>query len=177
MKCRCVGNGTVDVIGLCDPAKMETPLELPVSNTEFSIPEILTIPCEKPCIESINKVFIDVKIISKRVIQTPAALDVNGLPIPNEEGTFLTGSKLVVEGLLIQKIVYTADLPEQSVHSAHFKIPFSVFIMLPVGTDVDTAKFCVEICVEDVYVKQINCKQIFKNVTLFLRAVPVIVCS
>lgn len=183
MKCRCVGNGTVDIIGLCDTSKIDfSECDEIVNSTEISIPEILTIPCEKPCIESIDKVFVDVKIISKRMVKTPAALSVGTTPaqitpVPNKEGTFLTGGKLVVEGILCQKIVYTADLPVQSVHSAHFKVPFSVFIMLPLGTDVDEDKFCVDVCVEDVFVKKISCKQIFKNVTVFFRAKPLPLCN
>lgn len=48
---------------------------------------------------------------------------------PNEEGTCLTGRKLIVEGTLKQKVVYTADVDVQSVHSAHYEIPFSAFII------------------------------------------------
>ena len=87
----------------------------------------------------------------------------------NQEGTFLTGRKLVVEGILRQKIVYTACLPDQPVHSAHFEIPFSAFIILKSTVSLDD-NFCVDICVEDVFVKVFNCRDIFKNVTLFLRA-------
>jgi spore morphogenesis protein SipL len=173
MRCQCVGNGTIDIIGLCDPDNIDFTVDTSRNTTEISIPEILTIPCEKPCIETIDKVFVDVKIISKRVIKTPAP---DPVTTPNKEGTLLTNRKLIVEGLLLQKIVYTADLPQQSVHSAHFEIPFSAFIVLPTDTDLD-AIFCIEPCVEDVFVKQINCKQIFKNVTLFLRAVPLKTCS
>lgn len=49
--------------------------------------------------------------------------------MPNEEGTILTGRKLIVEGDLNQKIVYTANVDEQSVHSAHFTVPFSAFVI------------------------------------------------
>ncbi|MGO1044550.1 hypothetical protein ACTPEO_17595 [Clostridioides difficile] len=49
--------------------------------------------------------------------------------IPNAEGTCLTGRKIIVEGLLKQKIVYTALVDEQSVHSAHYEIPFLAYII------------------------------------------------
>lgn len=49
--------------------------------------------------------------------------------IQNAEGTCLTGRKLIVEGLLKQKIVYTALVDEQSVHSAHYEIPFLAYII------------------------------------------------
>ncbi|AXU27252.1 TPA: hypothetical protein ACKONR_003941 [Clostridioides difficile] len=49
--------------------------------------------------------------------------------IQNAEGTCLTGRKLIVEGLLKQKIVYTALVDEQSVHSAYYEIPFLAYII------------------------------------------------
>lgn len=49
--------------------------------------------------------------------------------IRNAEGTYLTGRKLIVNGNLNQKIVYTASVDVQSVHSAHFSVPFSAFII------------------------------------------------
>lgn len=48
---------------------------------------------------------------------------------PNEEGTCLTGRKLIIEGVLNQKIVYTANVTTQSVHSADYSVPFSAFII------------------------------------------------
>ena len=49
--------------------------------------------------------------------------------ISNEEGTCLSGRKLIVEGVLKQKVVYTALVCSQSVHSACFEMPFSAFIL------------------------------------------------
>ena len=49
--------------------------------------------------------------------------------IPNEEGTCLSGRKLIVNGILKQKIVYTGLVPTQSVHSFHSEIPFTAFII------------------------------------------------
>lgn len=173
MYCHCVNNRSVEIIGLCNPDKIKT-VDDNKNWTELSIPELLYIPCEKPPVETIDKVFINVKIISKRVVKIPKATG------ENEEGTKLTGWKLIIEGVLCQKIVYTADLPVQSVHSAHFNIPFSAFIMLGEEDDDDVAlntKYCVEPCVEDVFVKQFGEKQIFKNVTLLLRAYPLPTCT
>lgn len=48
----------------------------------------------------------------------------------NEEGTCLTGRKLVIEGFLNQKVVYTGEVETQSVHSAHYSVPFSAFIIV-----------------------------------------------
>jgi hypothetical protein len=168
MTCRCSCNQAIDVIGLCDTTKIIFDGSRTAKDrnwTEISVPELLTIPDEKPDIEQIDKIFVKVKIISKRVVATPVAT------VENAEGTKLTGRKLIVEGIIEQKIVYTADVPEQSLHSAHFNIPFSAFIVLPKDVKLED-KFCVEVCVEDVFAKVFSCRDIFKNVTLFLRAVP-----
>ena len=177
MLCSCSNNNLVDVIGQCDPSKIIfTSSAVDVNFTEISIPEICNIPCEKPDVESVEKVFVSVKILSKRVVKTPER---TGSVVTNAENTILTGRKLIVEGILCQKIVYTADVLTQTVHSAHFNVPFSAFIIVPEtidisGTATDTLDipFCIDICVEDVFVKAFNARQIFKNVTLFLRAKP-----
>ncbi len=174
MNCQCIRNGAIEIVGLCDPDKIimsEPPAK--DSWTQLSIPEILTIPPQKPSIESIDKVFIDVQIISRRVVKIPAP---DPVTTENEEGTLLTGWKLVIEGLLCQKVVYTGDVAQQTVHSAHFKVPFSAFIMLPAAT-LATDKFCVVPCVEDVFIKAINSRQVFKNVTLFLKAEKLPFCD
>jgi hypothetical protein len=48
---------------------------------------------------------------------------------PNEEGTYLTGRKLIVEGVLRQKVVYTGLVRDQSVHSVHKTVPFTAYII------------------------------------------------
>lgn len=163
MFCSCGDNQSVEIVGLCDTNKfvIDTTAR---AWTEISIPKVLKIPCQKPEIESIEKVLENVKIISKRIVDTPP---VTGT-VANSEGTNLTGKKLVVEGILEQKIVYTADEPTQSVHSADFSIPFSAFIVVaPLAANQD---YCVDTCVEDVFVKALNEREIFKNVTLLLSA-------
>lgn len=169
MNCKCFDNQIVDVIGLCDIDNFDIDVADP-NWTEISIPEVLSIPEQKPDIETIDKVFVKVKIISKRVIETPDSAGGD-----NAEGTQLTGKKLIVEGVLKQKIVYTADVPQQTVHSAHFDVPFSAFIVINGATALD-AKFCVKTCVEDVFVKALNPREVFKNVTVVLTAVPLVTC-
>ena len=48
---------------------------------------------------------------------------------PNEEGTCLSGRKLIVEGVLKQKVVYTGLVSTQSVHSVHNEIPFTAYVI------------------------------------------------
>lgn len=171
MNCCHAINQPVEIIGLCDPAsiKLETDSSKPLYGkdrnwTEISVPELLLLPPEKPDIETLDKVYIKVQIISKRLIDTPSSAGAK-----NPEGTLLSGKKLVIEGIIHQKIIYTAHTAVQSVHSAHFQIPFSAFIIMLNNLD---EPFCLDVCVEDVFVKAFGPRQIFKNVTIFLRAKP-----
>lgn len=113
--------------------------------------------------------------------------------LPNEEGTILTGRKLIVEGTICQKVVYTALLPTQPVHSAHYCIPFSAYIIAyakfedmtydienncfnytagqPIVVDLNE-EFNVIPYIEDIFAYALNPRTIFKNVTLFLKAQP-----
>lgn len=164
MICNCSSNFNYKVVGLCDLSDFNT------SNknwTEISVPEILTIPAAKPDIESIDKIYINSKITTTKVIATPTS------PSANPEGLSLTGYKLLVEGFLCQTLVYTADECEQSVHSAHFNMPFSTYIVLPnTGTTLDD-KFNVRVCIEYVFAKRLTPRTIFKNVTVYLQAEPI----
>lgn len=134
--------------------------------------------------------------------------------IPNEEGTCLSGRKLIIEGVLKQKVVYTGLVATQSVHSVHNEIPFTAYIIPyarfegldyvenitvsadPAGDPCDTItingfpydpenppivdlceEFCVNSYVEDIFAYAIDCRTVFKNITLFLLAKPKVVCS
>lgn len=169
MYCTCSKDNNYSVIGLCDGASTTTAAN---AWTEISVPEILTVPSCKPDIEAVDKVYISAKITSTKLIETPTSL------VDNEEGLKLTGKKLLVDGFLCETIIYTADEPEQSTHAAHFNIPFCAFIVVSGTVDVETAKFCVTPCIEDVFVTVLNKRTLFKNVTLFLDAKPfTIMCA
>ncbi|WP_371364193.1 hypothetical protein SRRS_50150 [Sporomusa rhizae] len=140
--------------------------------TELVVPEVLCIPSYKPDIEQIISISLVVEIICERVINTPFKTNNPRLspPIFNQEGTAITGKKLLVEGVLRQKIVY-ATIETQSVHAVHFDTPFSAFIVLE-PQDSSAKKFKVDVCIEDVFVTDITSRTIIKNVTLVIRALP-----
>jgi hypothetical protein len=170
----CNDESQIIINGVCSQEKLEGMLTSTDLNwTQLFIPEILCVPCQKPDIEELMSVTARVEIISQRVVKTPMAT--TGVSITNQEDTNLTGKKLVIEGVLKQKVIYTADLAEQSVHSAHFDVPFSAFIIVPQDTSVRD-KFLIEPCIEDIYISSCNKRQIFKNVTLFIKATPLL-CS
>ncbi|MCM8709596.1 DUF3794 domain-containing protein [Clostridium sp. SYSU_GA19001] len=127
---------------------------------QISVDENLTIPDVKPDVEEILEVIADVVITYTNVIKTPV--------VTSYEGQQLTGWKLIVEGKLKQKIVYIADEPAQSVHAAEFDIPFSTFLVLSKDYK-KCQRIKVEGIIEDVFVRLINKRTIFKNVTLMLQ--------
>ncbi|MBW6409254.1 SPOCS domain-containing protein [Clostridium weizhouense] len=128
---------------------------------QISIDDNLCIPCEKPDIEEINDMKVDAEILECHVISTPTSI--------SNEGQILSGYKLIVRGVLKEIIEYTSDTVEQSVHSAHYCVPFSSFIILP-STYVVGSKVDIEAIVEDIYYKQINSRCFFKNITLLINA-------
>lgn len=126
---------------------------------QLSIDGYLTIPELKPDMEAVNNVSATADLINCHVIQTPVSV--------STEGQSLSGYKLIVKGMLNISIEYTANEPEQAVHSAHYAIPFSSFIVLPedyvVGSKLD-----VEFLIEDIYYKMTDIRTFFKNVTLLI---------
>lgn len=126
---------------------------------QLSVEEELEIPMFKPDIESINEVTGTVDIVGCHLIETATLI--------SQENQRLTGFKLVVTGMLNIVIKYTALDVEQSVHSAHYRVPFSTFIVMPeeytVGSKID-----VEGIVEHIYFKAHDERDFFTNTTLML---------
>lgn len=161
--------------GVCEPDEIENMLEAGENIwTQLFIPEVLCIPHQKPDIEQLLSINARVEIISQKVIRTPVLRDnSNEYAIPNQEGIITTGRKLVVEGILRQKVMYTAANEEQSVHATHFDVPFSAFMILDVGTLLST-RYKIDTCIEDIFICGCTERQIFKNVTLFIKATPIV---
>ncbi len=174
--------GLIDVIGLCNPADTTNVISQTPYWKQMYVTESLQIPAQKPDIEQINSVDISVDIIRAEVIKTPRSYNDTGTtPIaqPSLEGKLLSGRKLIIEGQLCQKVVYTALQSDQPLHSAHFYVPFSSFIVVPkeisFGNDTEDSfniNFNVNACVEDVTACVINNRSILKQVTFMLYAVP-----
>lgn len=170
--CQCFGQSAVEIIGLCDPNEVTVFVEQDAEEgleagawTQISVLELFRLPVDKPAIGTIDKVFAEVQQVSTRMVNTPIG------PCPakeNLEGTRLTGKKLAVEGVIRQKVVYTAAKPDQPVFTVYFDSRFSAFIVL--APDDDLKDFCVEPCIETVFAIPFNPREIFNHVTLFLQA-------
>jgi hypothetical protein len=151
--------GLIEYSGIVDCSQLPTHM---TAFKQFTVQENLTIPAAKPDIEQILRVMAEASITSTKIIKTPTGVSL--------EGQKLTGWKVIVEGVIHQKIEYVADEPTQSVHSAHFKIPFSTFIVLPCSITNDMVVTVVPY-IEDIYAKQLDKRHIFKNITLLLDAI------
>ncbi len=158
---------SIEIVGLCEPGEFPN-LALGAFN-QFTVEEDLSIPEQKPDIEQIMKVLIEGTVNNLRLVRTPTGVSL--------DGTILTGWKVIVEGRITQKILYIADTEkgDQPVHSAEFNTPFSTFIIAPVTsvgdlTPGDVDQINVDICLEDVFVEQIDSRNLFKNATILVNA-------
>lgn len=175
----------INIQGLCNPEDVNDVINRYPYWKQIYLTETLTLPDQKPDIEVLNSLDISVEIMKSYVIRTPRSFDDTGLtpiPVPNLEGNLLTGRKLIVEGALTQQVDYTANYPSQPVHSAHFYVPFSSYIVVPEeitfaqnnGNTIDSLQVTYEVnaCIEDVAIKALDERTILKQVTLLLYAVP-----
>lgn len=163
----CFKNTDPIIKGVCSEKKIESILKDPSDNlwVETYIPETLILPDCKPSIDQILSLTSKVDVICLRVVPTPVAC------APSYEGLILTGRKLVIEAILRQRITYTSKKKNecQSIHSAHFDVPISTFIILPDYVNLGD-KFVVTPCIEDIFICNISDRKIFKNTTLFFKA-------
>ncbi|MFA9422059.1 MAG: DUF3794 domain-containing protein [Sedimentibacter sp.] len=182
ISCGCDDDQLLILKGACSEDKLRGLLTVDTETTwtQIFIPEVLCIPEQKPDVKQIISITSIPEIFSQRVVKTPLSGTIEIIndeevftPIENQEGTILTGRKLIIEGLLKQKVIYTASLYNQPLHSAHFDVPFSAFIILPFNTPL-TQKYKIEPCIEDIFVCRVTERQIFKNITLFVKATPLV---
>lgn len=129
---------------------------------QISIEEKLIIPIKKPDVEEVLSIDGDIEILKSHIIQTSSAV--------SNEGQNLTGYKLVVYGRINEVVEYKALDVEQSVHSAHYSIPFTTFIVLPANYKVGMA-LNISGDIEDIYFNRLDCREIFSNATVLIKAI------
>lgn len=142
--------------------------ENPKYFTQISIPEILTIPEQKPDMEQLVSVSTKAEIAAYHLIDTPC--------IKSYEGQLLSGKKLIIELNLKEIITYVADKPNQSTHAAHFEKTFkSVFVVVPkevAGVPIENLlkqkKLVVTPYIEDIFALQRDERTVFKNITVLI---------
>ena len=153
----------VEYIGIADSLQTN-----PKYFKELTVQEDLVIPMQKPDIEQLLGVMVEAEVISTRLIETEKGI--------SDEGQNLSGCKLIIELKLHEKVKYVADEPTQSVHVAEYESQYkSVFVVVPCeinGTDVCELvrrnKMSVNVYIEDIYAEMVDCRNIFKNITLLV---------
>ncbi len=128
---------------------------------QFNLENYLSIPEQKPDMEQINEITGLIEISNYYTIDTPIGL--------SEEGQTLTGNKLIIHGILTLTLNYTADVPEQNVHSSQYCIPFSSFIVIPKEFSINCSAG-IKGLVEDIYFNQTTNRCFFTNATVILIA-------
>lgn len=172
----------IEKVGICEEKDVSEIISKYPFWKQIIINETLEIPEEKPNIETLNSVTVSWEIIRSDVIKTPRTYDdFPNLSIERRSlsGMLLSGRKLIIEGVLCEKISYTADKESQSVHNAHFYIPFSSYIVVPKeieNKDSLEIKYQVNACIEDIYLYKVGLRKIVKKVIFLLYAVPTDFC-
>lgn len=172
----CNKSNNVNMIGTYPEDKIEDILKYFQTKLwkQVHVPANIEISYTNPDIESIISVHLYAEIISQRVIRTPT-ITKNGCTnytTINHKFNKLTGKKLIIEGILKQKIIYTADRVDKNLYSDYFLIPFSTFIMVPHDTPINQ-KFKIDIIIENGLISRLSERSIFGNTYLFIKANPI----
>ena len=136
--------------------------DMGISNfKQITVESYLNIEVSKPEVESINKINGDIKIGNYHTVKTAETI--------SNEGQYLTGYKLVINGDIEVVIEYTENNLSRRVHSAKYIIPFSTFIILPRGYNLGS-KIEVEGILENLYHKLIDGRVLFVNIATIINA-------
>lgn len=139
-----------------------------LGTNQFVIEENLKIPEVKPDVEQVNQVLVKPEVTEVKVVGIQD-LRCNQLSI-----------KVIIKGLIHEKIIYTACKPDQPVHSAEFTVPFYGYVLLEFDLKLKGVCQCltlppnlegfldVLLCVEDVTVDLQSGRKINKYVTLLV---------
>ena len=126
--------------------------------TEVPIDSKLIIPPQKPPMECILDTIVDIELEKTEVIDTP-------LLYPEDDTLQLR--KVIVTGIVKIIIKYSALVPSQKVHAAHFDVQFCTLIEWPGGPPQGTP-IIVEPVFEKIILKREDERKIFKAILLRL---------
>ena len=143
-----------------------------IGSKQFSLQEELLIPKEKPDVEEIDEVKIEFCIDSLSLV-----------PIIDKRCQQLS-LKLIISGIIKEKLIYIADLPSQPVHLAHFNTPFCTFTLLEFDIALKKDISCLESklshleeylhvdpCVEAILIREVNSYRFIKCMTILISVV------
>ncbi|MGG5462105.1 DUF7507 domain-containing protein [Clostridium sp. B9] len=121
----------------------------------------LEIPDEKPDIESLSDLDINIVFSGYEVFDSPVG-------VSNSKQS-LSGKKMSVSGKVCLKIIYVANEEAQSVHSAHYEMPICSYIVLPELEDYDCS-INLSYEIEDFYFKKISDRKFFYSITYIVES-------
>lgn len=152
-------------IGRCNVINIQSkPCNItPVGNNwkHTVINERIVLPDSMPNINSVQGVTATLKINSTNFIITP-----DSGTTENSEGTLVTGLKLLVNGQIEENITYDSGISCKLYSLKHTEY-FTTYIVLDSGYDI-TKAICLSSCIEGIMVEQVDCRQILKNVAVFV---------
>lgn len=86
------------------------------------------------------------------------------------------GKKVLIVGRVTVGAEYIADVPDQTVHFAHWQLSFQALLMNPDGTllpiDFDPSKYIAHVCVEHEDYAQVDDRHISKELVLLVWLQP-----
>ncbi|MGL4875841.1 MAG: SPOCS domain-containing protein [Clostridium sp.] len=130
---------------------------------QINVSETIYIPEGCPSVGNILNVNILAQVVRSNVVITPDSVN-----IQNAEGTGLTGYKVVINGVLIQTIIYEG-IEDGKLFTVKNEAPFSTFVIMDSKYDFKNNTPCVSVCIEDILVSKIDCREILKNVAVLIQ--------
>lgn len=135
--------------------------------SQFTTSEIISLNNNLPDIDQIVSIIVEPQIISCKIINTMKGCSC--------EGQKLTGKKVAIELVLNEKILYAANMPEQSLHIIENKFYQSAYIVIPPkieGTNIESLYYNKKlkpfINIEPVSGRKLNNRCIHKSINLFI---------
>lgn len=166
-------SSVIDINGLGCPKDISILLRKYPYWMQLHTSQIVYMPANKPPIKDANSINLHINILQTKVIKTPISNE-------NLEGKILTGRKLIIEGQICVKVVYTASNDSKSIHSYDFYIPFSSYIVVPKSIILNEKKvdsvyidYNVDTCIEDFSIQKIEDNCLLVNITLLILAIPI----
>lgn len=126
-----------------------------------NIDHIFCIPCDKPSINQVLKVWVESFIVDFEIVKTS-----KGFSLERQE---MTGFNLFISGNIKLKFEYVSDNKLQSIHTASTLFPFCAFVALPKKFEPNSSVYPI-IYIEDILTKKVNSKCIYTNITFTLSA-------
>lgn len=124
-----------------------------------NLDHIFCIPCNKPNIDHIFKVWVESFIVDFEVVKTS-----KGFSFERQQ---MTGFNLFVCGNMKLKFEYVSGNKYQSIHTTSTIFPFCAFVALPENFEPNSSVYPI-IYIEDILTKKVNSTCIYTNITFTL---------